>query len=167
MTLTGPGGIGKTRLALQIASQLVEDFPHGVFIISLAPIADAALVSSVIAQVLEVGEVNNTPLIQSLQAHVRERAVFMLLDNFEQVVAAAPVVADLLEASPRLQVLATSRAPLHIRGEQEETVPPLGLPDCLAPPEQGAVHGTEALRPFEERARAVKPNFSLRAKPRC
>src|SRR5205823_4636696 len=105
VTLTGPGGIGKTRLALQIASQLVEDFPHGVFIISLAPIslapiADAALVSSVIAQVLEVGEVNNTPLIQSLQAHVRERAVFMLLDNFEQVVAAAPVVADLLEASP-------------------------------------------------------------------
>jgi predicted ATPase/DNA-binding NarL/FixJ family response regulator len=102
-----------------------------------------------------------SPLVQTLQAHLHGRALLLLLDNFEHVVAAAPVVADLLMASPRLRVLATSRARLHIQGEHEVAVPPLGLPELQVPAEPGALLGSEAVRLFQERAQATLANFAV------
>jgi predicted ATPase/DNA-binding CsgD family transcriptional regulator len=161
VTLTGPGGVGKTRLALQVASRLGDDFADGVFFVSLAPIVDAALVTPAIAQVLGVREVSAIPLLQTLQAYLHGRALLLLLDNFEHVLGAAPVVADLLLASPRLRVLVTSRAPLHIRGEREVVVPPLGLPELQPGAEPAVLCGAEAVRLFQDRAQATKADFAV------
>src|SRR5207245_2830507 len=114
LTLTGPGGSGKTRLGLQIAADLLDDFAQGVCFVSLAPISDPELVASAIAQVLGVRESGGEPLSESLKAYLREKQMLLLLDNFEQVLAAAPLVAELLASCPRLKVLVTSRAALHL-----------------------------------------------------
>jgi predicted ATPase len=161
VTLTGPGGVGKTRLAIDVASRLADDFEDGVFFVSLAPKTDAALVTSTIADVLDVQEVSGVPLLRTLQAYLRDRTLLLLLDNFEHVMAAASTVADLLIVSPRLQVLATSRAPLHLRGEHELDVPPLPLPQPDTAPEPVDLRGAEAVRLFEERARAIKADFAV------
>jgi predicted ATPase/class 3 adenylate cyclase len=133
VTLTGPGGTGKTRLGLRVAEELLEVFEDGVFFVALAPINDHGLVVSMIAQKLGVQEVAGRPLLERLKEFLQEKRLLLLLDNFEQVVAAAPVVAELLAAAQWLKVLVTSRAALRISGELEFPVPPLGLPAELSP----------------------------------
>src|SRR5262249_21334012 len=129
VTLTGPGGVGKTRLGIEVAGELLDAFADGVFLVELAPLSDAALVASLIAQVLGVQELGRRTPIEGLRDYLRRRNILLLLDNFEHVVAAAPLVADLLAWSPGLAVLATSREPLRLRGEREWGVVPLALPD--------------------------------------
>jgi predicted ATPase/DNA-binding CsgD family transcriptional regulator len=162
VTLTGPGGVGKTRLAMQAASHhLADTFQDGVFFVSLAPITEPTLVTSAIADALDVHEVSGTPLLSTLQAHLRDRAPLLLLDNFEHLVTAAPVVADLLTASTHLKVLVTSRAPLRLRGEYEFAVPPLRLAATDAPPGSEQLLAAEAVRLFEARAQAVATDFAV------
>src|SRR5262249_30187315 len=129
LTLVGPPGTGKTRLSLQIAWEVADTFREGAYFVSLAPINDPALVLSAIANTLGVNEAPGQPLIATLKQALRESSMLLVLDNCEHVLAAAPDVAELLATAPHLKVLATSREPLHLRGEQEYSVPPLELPD--------------------------------------
>ncbi len=160
LTLTGPGGAGKTRLALQIAGDVIDQFEDGAFFVNLAPIFATDLVTSAIAEALGVREQPPAPLLETLKQTLHDRQMLLVLDNFEQVLDAAPVVAELLN-SPRLKVLVTSRACLEIRGEHEYPVPPLMLPDLanLPPPERLSQY--EAVRLFIERATAIRPDFSV------
>jgi predicted ATPase/class 3 adenylate cyclase len=161
VTLIGPGGTGKTRLGLQVAADLIDDFENGVFLVDLAPITDPNLVLSTIAQALGVRETGGTPLEDSLKAFLSEKQLLLLLDNFEQVLEAAPVVAGLLAAAPRLKVLVTSRAVLNLRGEHEFPVPPLGLPDPQNLPPVEAVLQYPAVALFAQRAAAVRSGFAV------
>ncbi len=161
LTLTGPDGTGKTRLGLQVAVQLSERFAEGVFFVNLAPLTDPELVASTIAQTLGVREQASQPLLDSLKDHLRDRHLLLLLDNFEQVVLAAPVVAQLLLAAPRLHVLVTSRISLHLSGEHEFVVPPLSLPDLRDLPPLDRLTQYGAVRLFVERAQAVKSDFVI------
>src|SRR5258708_31797403 len=129
LTLTGPGGCGKTRLAVQVASTASSDYADGVHFVSLAPITEPELLVSTIAQALGVREQRNRPLLDGLQDLLREKQLLLLLDNFEQILSAAPIVVELLVAAPALKVLVTSRASLHLSGDHELEVPPLSLPD--------------------------------------
>jgi predicted ATPase len=131
VTLTGPGGTGKSRLGLQAATDLLNHFSGGVYVTFLAPIREPELVVSTIAQTLGVREEGNQDLLESLKKHLHDRQMLLLLDNFEQVMEAGALVADLLESCPRLKVLATSREALHVRGEQAFAVPPLALPPVV------------------------------------
>src|SRR5262249_54696249 len=119
VTLTGPGGTGKTRLALEITAGLISDFESGVYFVDLAPIRDPGLVASAIAQALQVREAEGRSLRESLHDYLREKRLLLLLDNFEQVLAAAPLVVELLAGGQGLKALVTSRAALHVRGERE------------------------------------------------
>jgi predicted ATPase/class 3 adenylate cyclase len=161
LTLTGPGGTGKTRLALQVAAELSDAFPDGVFFVDLAPISDPALVVPTIAQTLGVKEVAEHPLLELVSAFLREKQVLLLLDNFEQVVEAAEQVSALLASCPQLKVLVTSREVLHVRGEQEFAVPPLALPDPKRLPDLLALSQNEAVALFIQRAQAASPKFQL------
>ena len=163
LTLTGPGGTGKTRLALEVAEGLLAAYPDGVFAVVLAPIHDPALVISAIAQTLGVreGRVRGQPLLATLQAFMRSRRLLLVLDNFEHVLAAAPAIAELLDAAPGLTVLATSREILHIYGEQTFSVPPLRVVDPRRRRAGEDVMRYDAVRLFVERAEAVAPNFTL------
>jgi predicted ATPase/class 3 adenylate cyclase len=161
LTLTGPGGIGKTRLALQTAADLLDDFPDGTFFVPLATLTEAELFSSAVAETLGVMETGEQPLVESLKDYLSERRMFLVLDNFEQVLGAAPTVTELLAEAPGLKVLATSRAPLGLYGEHEFPVPPLTLPDLKNPPPLERLTQYEAVGLFVERARAVKPDFSI------
>src|SRR5215217_1849078 len=127
LTLTGPGGVGKTSLALQVAAAEDHAFPDGVAFVNLASITDSDLVMSAIGQTLGVREVGDEPLNRRLAAFLRDKCFLLVLDNFEQVVEAAPHVADLLAASPGLKCLVTSRVRLRLSAEHEYAVPPLGL----------------------------------------
>jgi predicted ATPase/class 3 adenylate cyclase len=158
LTLTGPGGTGKTRLSLQIAAQVAHEFPGGVTFVPLAPIVDPELVAPAIVDALHL-ETAQSPPRDRLVQHLRDRRALLVLDNFEQVLAAATLVADLIRACPELKVIASSRGPLRISGEQEMPVPPLALPDPGAPPERMSQY--EAVRLFIERAVAVKPGFKV------
>jgi predicted ATPase/DNA-binding CsgD family transcriptional regulator/Tfp pilus assembly protein PilF len=161
VTLTGTGGVGKTRLALEVAAAVNSAFADGICFVTLAPLIDPELVLSTIAQALSVREQGGRPLLDGLQDHLREKQLLLLLDNFEQVVSAAPVVAELLVAAPRLHVLVTSRTSLHLSGEHEFVVPPLALPDLrnLPPPDRLIQYG--AIRLFVERAQAVNSTFVM------
>lgn len=161
LTLTGPGGTGKTRLGLQVAADLLEDFEGGVFFVPLAPISDPGLVVSTIAQTLRVRETGGQPLLKSLQEYLQDKSMLLLLDNFEQVISAAPVVAELLVACPKLKVLVTSREALHLSGEQESPVSPLVLPDLKRLPAVEALSQYAAVELFIQRALAVKPDFAV------
>jgi predicted ATPase/class 3 adenylate cyclase len=161
LTLTGSGGTGKTRLGLQIVADLVDEFYDGVFFVPLAPIADPQLVASGIAQVLGVGETPEQTLSEGLKEYLRDRRLLLLLDNFEQLLPAAPLVAALLGAAPGLTVLVTSRAVLHVRGEQEFPVPPLAVPDCQHLLPLSDVRQNAAVELFVQRAVAVKPDFAV------
>src|SRR6266496_2453977 len=159
LTLTGTGGVGKTRLALAIASEVQGTYSDGVCFISLAPLQDADLVLPTIAQALGLQVSSTRPPLDLLQAALREQHVLLVLDNFEHVVAAAPYLVDLLAACPQLTVLVTSREVLHVRGEHAFAVLPLALPDPqhLPDPEQLTRYGAVAL--FFERAREIQPTF--------
>jgi predicted ATPase len=160
LTLTGPGGTGKTRLALQAAADLLEEFEDGVFFVALAALTDPALVVSTVARTLGVTESGDRPLIEGVKDYLGDKGVLLLLDNFEQVLEAAPLAGELLSA-PSLKVLATSRIPLGIYGENEYTVPPLSVPDPKRLPGLEALSHYEAVRLFIERATAAKADFAV------
>ena len=163
LTLSGPGGTGKTRLALQAAGELVEQFADGVWFVGLAPISDPALVAGTIASTFGLREQSDRPIAELLRDYLREKALLLLLDNFEQVLSAAPLVAELLASAPRLKVLVTSRVVLHLYGEREYAVPPLSLPERIPPPSFERMTQYEAVRLFIERARAVRADFAVTA----
>ncbi len=161
VTLTGTGGVGKTRLALEVAAAASSDLADGICFVALTPLTDPGLVASIIAQALGVREQVSQPLLDSLKGHLRDRHLLLLLDNFEQIVSAAPVVAQLLAAAPRLHVMVTSRTSLHLSGEHEFAVPPLSLPDLLNLPPLDRLTQYGAIRLFVERAQAVQSDFAL------
>ena len=161
VTLTGPGGTGKTRLGLKVAGDLIDHFDDGVFLVSLAPISDPDLVPSAIAHTLGVQETGDQPILESLKNYLEDKMRLILLDNFEHVVTAAPTVTDLLTSCPRLKILATSREILHLQGEHEFQVSPLTLPDLENLPEVESLSQYEAVELFIQRAVALKSDFSL------
>jgi predicted ATPase/class 3 adenylate cyclase len=161
LTLTGPGGAGKTRLALYVAAELVEAHADGVWFVPLAPVASATLVAATIASALGIRESAADSLEASLRAYLRPRRLLLVLDNFEHVIQAAPLIADLLSHCPDIQVLVTSRAPLHISGEFELPIPPLALPSVAGPLRLDDALASEAVRLFVDRARAVQKTFAL------
>jgi predicted ATPase/DNA-binding CsgD family transcriptional regulator len=161
VTLTGTGGVGKTRLALEVAARMTPDFADGICFVALAPITDPALVAPTIAQALGVREQGSRPVLDVLKDSLREKQLLLLLDNFEQLISAAPVVVELLMVAPTLKVLVTSRASLHLSGEHEFVVPPLSLPDLRGLPPLDRLAQSEAVRLFVERAQAIKSDFAL------
>jgi predicted ATPase/DNA-binding XRE family transcriptional regulator len=160
VTLTGPAGIGKTRLALQVAADVHDQFAGGVRFIALAPVRDAELVLNTIAQALGLRE-GEPALLDVLVAALREQSLLLVLDNFEQVAAAGAALVSLLAACPLLKALVTSRAALRVRGEQEFSVPPLEVPDLAHPPAFDDVARYAAVQLFVECAQAVRPTFEL------
>lgn len=182
LTLTGPGGIGKTRLALQVAVNLLDHFVDGVYFVSLAPLREPELVGAAIAQALGVREVPEYTLQETLQQYLQDKYQLLVLDNFEQILSAAPLVSALLTQCRRLKVVVTSRAPLRLYGEQEYAVPPLALPasgsrfevvDRRRHAEESSIQKRQssmeldrlsqyaAIELFCQRARMVKPDFAL------
>ena len=161
VTLTGPGGIGKTRLALQVAADLVGEFPDGVYGVLLAPVSDPDLVPFELARVLGVEESSSLSLTEALKAELRNRRALIVFDNFEHVGAAAEVLAVLLGACQRLKMLVTSREPLRIAAERQFPVPPLGLPASPGVKTAAEAAGSDAVMLFVERARALRPDFEL------
>ena len=161
LNLTGPGGIGKTRLAVQAATDLLEDFSDGVFFVSLAPLTDASLVPGAIVEALGMREAGDRPLPERLQQFLATKHLLLILDNVEHVAEAAPLIGDLLGSAPALKVLTTSRVPLHLRAEWEHPVPPLGLPSLRPLPPLEQLTRYPSVRLFLERARAVKPGFTI------
>ena len=160
LTLTGPGGTGKTRLALQLAAESIEAFPDGVFFAPLEPITDPSLVGATIAAMLGVKE-GAEPVEQRLAEFLRSKRLLLVLDNFEQVTAAASLVSDLIKAAPELRLVVTSRAVLRLYGEQEYPVPPLGVPDPAHLPPLEAMTQYEAVALFIARAMAARPDFMV------
>ncbi len=163
LTLTGPGGTGKTRLSLQLAAEAAKGFSDGAFWVPLAPISDPELVPSTIAHALGVHIGGKEDPLERVLEHVRGKRMLLVLDNFEQILPAASSVSALLASGPDLKVIASSRAPLRISGEQEFPVPPLELPDPERLPSLEALAQSDAVRLFIERARAVKPDFAVTA----
>ena len=163
LTITGPGGVGKTRLSLDVAANLLDGFPDGIFFISLAAVRDPAHVIPTIARTLGIKEIAGQPPRDTLIASLRSKRLLLLLDNFEQVIAAAVVVADLLAACGHLKVLITSRSAVHIRGEHEWPVQPLSLPAPDRFADLTALVQSPAVQLFVQRAMAVKPDFRLTA----
>jgi predicted ATPase/class 3 adenylate cyclase len=159
LTLTGPGGTGKTRLSLQIAAASADDFPEGVYFVPLASIVDAALVLPSVAHELGLSLGGQLAPLQAVVEHLGQKRVLLVLDNFEQVLPAAAEIAELLRQAPNTKVLTSSRAALRVYGEQELPVPPLALPDATTPPERLSQY--EAVRLFIERAVATKPGFAV------
>ena len=161
VTLTGPGGTGKTRLSLRIAEEAAEGFDDGTFFVPLAPITDPDLVPSTIAHSLGVQVSGSELPLPRLLDHLKTKRMLLVLDNFEQILPAAPVVGQLLGASPALKVIASSRAPLRISGEQEFPVAPLDVPDPEHLPTLEVLAQSDAVRLFVERAAAVRPDFKV------
>jgi predicted ATPase len=163
VTLTGPGGIGKTRLALQVASEVRERFDGGICFIPLAAVSDASLIPSIIAQGCGIRETGRPVSIQSLKEYLQDSRSNLLLvfDNFEHLLTAAPVVSELITAAQKLRVLVTSRAPLHIYGEHEFPVPTLALPDLQHGTSRSILSKNPTVALFMARAVAIKPNFEL------
>jgi predicted ATPase/class 3 adenylate cyclase len=161
LTLTGPGGTGKTRLSIQVASEVLEDFEDGAFFVALAPITDPELVIPTIAQTLGLREEAHRPTIETVGEFLEDKHLLLVLDNFEQVIGATPKIGELLARAEGFKVLATSREALGLHGEQEYLVPPLGLPDVEHLPPLDALSQYEAVALFIDRAGAVKPGFAV------
>jgi predicted ATPase/class 3 adenylate cyclase len=176
LTLTGPGGTGKTRLAIAVAGRSADMFPDGVVFVPLAPIDDATLVPATIARALSLADLGAKPALEAVVDHIAEKRLLLVVDNFEQVLSAAPIIAELLRRTPNSTVLLTSRAVLHVSGEQEYEVPGLPappdvdrlpaaevarLPGPLRRCDPDAIGRFEAVRLFVARARSVRPDFDL------
>ena len=164
LTITGPGGIGKTRLALKVAGALAEHFRGGIYFVSLAPLSDSALIASAIVETLgirEQGGQSPREVLKKYLEDVSRAPTLFVLDNFEHLISAASIVAELLAAGADLRILVTSRAALHLYGEHEFPVPPLAVPDLRAIPPVEALSEYAAVELFVERAVAAKPDFEL------
>jgi predicted ATPase/transcriptional regulator with XRE-family HTH domain len=161
LTLTGAPGIGKTRLSLQVAVDLLPHFRDGVFFVELAPVTDPSLVASTIATALGLTESGIQSIQNDLKRFLTSKRMLLVLDNFEQVLDAAPIVIDLLSNCPSLKVLVTSREALHVPGEQQFPLSPLDLPDLARMPDVEALPGYPAIALFLERARSADPTFPL------
>lgn len=161
VTLTGPGGVGKTRLALRVAETLAPEFATGVAFVDLSPVRDPALVLAAIARALGVREEGDRPLWEHLAVSLGEQDILLVLDNLEQVAAAAPEIATLIASCPDLRVLATSRAGLRITAEQEFPVSPLALPNPNRLPPLPQLEANDAVALFVQRSRAVRPSFVM------
>jgi predicted ATPase/serine/threonine protein kinase len=163
VTLTGPGGIGKSRLALQVAGKMADQVGGGVCFVGLSAIGERGLIVSAIAQALGLRETGNKSPKENLIEYLGglSQPLLLLLDNFEHLISAAPVVAQMLSVSPKLKIVVTSQAPLHIYGEHEFPVPPLELPDPRSMPPLEVLSRLPAIALFVERAQSVKPQFTL------
>jgi predicted ATPase/class 3 adenylate cyclase len=161
VTLIGPGGTGKTRLALQLAADQIEQFHDGVYFVALAPVRDPKFVVPSIVQTLAVQEQPRQTLAETLAQHLRDKKLLVVLDNFEQILDAAPTVGELLREAAKLKVVVTSRAPLHLSAEREFPVPPLPVPNLDQLPSLDALVTYEAVALFVERARAFAPDFQI------
>ena len=161
VTLTGPGGVGKTRVALEVASRMANDFPDGIRLVSLSSVLDSHLVPAAIAKALGLIEAPEDLPLARLKTFLKTREMLVILDNFEQVVEAAPLMVDLLTGSPGLRFLVTSRALLQVRGEREFAVGGMKPPDLPAWELIASLDRGEGVRLFAERARAVNPGFEL------
>ncbi len=162
LTLIGPGGTGKTRLALAVAANTATGFPDGTFVVELAALADPELVPAAIASVLDVREAPGEAMVDTLQRRLADLDLLLVMDNFEHLLPGAHVIQSLLQGCPRLKVLATSRTPLGLYGEREFPVTPLSLPD-LQHGDVETIDGAESVRLFVERARANQPEFEINA----
>ena len=163
LTLTGPGGTGKSRLAIELASTTRDRFASGVFFVELAAVDEPGLVVPTIAQTLELREMPGESMLEGLEDYLRDKQLLLVLDNFEQVTAAAPDVAQVLASASRVIVVSTSRQSLHIAGEVVYPVPPLALPDPAAADDADALRDYESVSLFVERAHSVDPTFELDA----
>ena len=163
LTLTGAGGTGKSRLALQAAGEVLTDYRDGAFFADLSPVTDPALVPSVLARILGVPELAGQPILEAVKDHLHDKELLLVVDNFEQVAEAGPVIEELLTAAPKLKAMVTSRFVLSLRGEQEYAVPPLELPDPERLPDLSTLRRVEAVRLFTERALAASPKFGVTA----
>ena len=161
LTLTGPGGTGKTRLGLQVAAELSDHFADGIFFVNLAPISDPTLVLPAIVQALDIREGSGQLWLERLREVLHQKKLLLLLDNFEQVVSAGVEVVELLAACPQLKIAVTSRESLHVRGEREFAVPPMTLPDLKNLPDLATLSFNAAVALFLQRAQAVMPDFQL------
>src|SRR5947209_6601030 len=161
VTLTGPGGIGKTRLALAVATELLASFADGVFLVSLAPLRDPTLVPSAVARALGVAEIVGQSLEDTLATSLRDRHMLLLLDNFEHVLEAAPLATHLLESCPRLAILATSRTVLRLSGEHSYSVPTLAVPLGLTDSDPAVTMQYDSVKLFVERTWAANQDFTL------
>ena len=163
LTLTGPGGVGKTRLATQVAAELADEdaFEHGIFFVDLAPVSQPERVGDAIVEAIGIMAVAGQRIPKVLEKYLGGKKLLLLLDNFEHLLDAAPIVGDLLSVAPDLRVLATSREALRLYGEQEYPVLPLRLPDLSDPTSPSVLMDHEAVTLFIQRVRAVKPDFSL------
>ncbi|MGH2514966.1 MAG: ATP-binding protein, partial [Ktedonobacterales bacterium] len=167
VTLCGPGGVGKTHLALQVATELVDHFADGIRFVSLAPLRDPQLVAPTLAHALALHDTANGAPEHALRSYLRTKNMLLLLDNFEHLAAAAPLVASLLTACPHLKLLVTSRSPLHIRGEYRHPVRPLATPNSV--PDAAPAIGVKTLTDIPSvallvhRAQEILPDFALTA----
>ncbi|MEO6458603.1 MAG: helix-turn-helix domain-containing protein, partial [Chloroflexia bacterium] len=161
LTLTGPPGIGKTRLSLEVARQTLSDFADGTFFVALAPVLDADLVAATISQTLGIQQLSNQPVMERLKSYLQEKRMLVVIDNFEHVLEAAPLVAALLSAAPGLKVLSTSRTLLHIYGEYSFQVPPMTMPDTFQQLSVTQLAEYESVALFSERALAAKSDFAV------
>jgi len=161
VTLTGPGGSGKTRLCIALAAAVAGDYPDGVYFVPLAPVRDPGLVPSTIAQSIGLQDARDRPLMEHLVSQLRERQLLIVLDNFEHLLDGAAVVTRLLEETRAVRILVSSRSPLRVSGEQECPVPPLAVPEEDARPAAASLAACESVRLFAERAAAAVPGFTL------
>jgi predicted ATPase len=164
VTVTGPGGIGKSRLALELARNTVENFPGGTYFVPLAAVSEPGLITFLIAQTVGVRETAGQSPLNSLKEYLQRTVsgpMLLLIDNFEHLVAAAPTLSELLAVGPNLKLLVTSRAALHVYHEHEFPVPPLALPETKSLPPMEALSQYSAVSLFVQRATAVKPDFRL------
>ena len=161
LTLTGTAGVGKTRLALEVAQEMVGEFTDGVHVVFLAPISDPAFVMPTIAHTLGLTESASQSVLELLTSSQRDKHQLLLLDNFEHLVSAAPELTELLEACPELKILVTSREILRLRAEHQYAVPPLALPDPRHLSDEQSLAHVAAVNLFVQRARAITSDFDV------
>jgi len=161
VTLTGPGGAGKTRIALQVAAERLMAYGDGAFVVELAPITDPELVTSAIASVLRIEPAADRPLLETIVDRLRDRDMLLVLDNVEQIPGVGTMVAKILAGASKVRALVTSRSLLRVRGEREFAVPPLRIPDAAHVPPLAELSQFEGVTLFLERARAVRPDIEL------